>query len=63
VITPDDETWQGSTDIYDPLERDQIDAALVGSGWTALLGDPPRHRFCKQNFKLAFEPQGGGTPW
>jgi glutathione S-transferase len=44
-------------------ERAQIDAALAGCGWTELLGYQPRHRLCKQNFKLVFEPQGGGTPW
>jgi hypothetical protein len=37
-------------------ERAQVDAALDGTGWGALLACRPRHRIGKRGNELALEP-------
>ena len=40
----------------DAAERKRVDIALQDTGWPELLAYQPRHRLCRQNFKLVFEP-------
>ena len=39
----------------DDAERKRVNVALEGTGWLELLAYQPRHRMCKQGFKLVFE--------
>ena len=44
-----------------PLARKQVDEAVAGSGWEAVLAYEPRHRLAKHDFGLVFETDAGGT--
>jgi len=46
-------------DFYRELEaadQSRVDAALADTAWPKLLAYSPRHRLCKEGFKLVFEP-------
>jgi hypothetical protein len=43
-------------------EREQVDAALAGTGWEDILALRPRHRVEKQNYQVVWESQAPTAP-
>ena len=60
VITPEDDTWQDSSEILDNIEgglddagRAAVDKVMAGTGVDKLLAFRPRHQIDRRNYQFA----------